>query len=82
MQLDRRLPAKMIRHFSTKMADVPDHVRVSLEALLRNDQSDDFYMGLLAGMVAASALKKHNRDQYVPLVIAFLCEKLEQKEII
>jgi hypothetical protein len=82
MKIDERQKGQAVRRFSAQMQDVPEHILTELEAMFNNDQPDDFYAGLLSGLVAAEVLRKHDRGQYVPLLIAFLCHKLEQREIL
>ncbi len=82
MKIDARYHGAAIRNFASRMADADPEVRRELEIMFNDDQSDEFYAGLLAGLANAQVLIVKGKFKYLPLIVSFISEKLEKKEII
>lgn len=83
MKLDTRYSGKIIRHFAAQMrGNVAPEVLQQLEEMFANDQPDEFYAGLLSGLVSAEVLKNANQSHLTPLIIGFIADRLEKKEIV
>lgn len=52
-----------------------------LAGLFNDDQSDEFYMGLLSGLSSALALLQQGAAGYLPLIVAAAAEKVEKREV-
>jgi hypothetical protein len=82
VKVDERYTGKMIRHFSSYMDNLPTESRLQLETLFTDDQSDEFYAGLLSGLAAAETLRRHDQQHLLQALVAFVASKLEAKEVI
>jgi hypothetical protein len=82
MQIDGQYNAKSVRQIATAMREAIPECRAELESMFRGDQTDDFYRGLFAGYVNSHALLKVGKPHLIKMIIAFLAERMEQKEIL
>lgn len=81
MIVDEPTSTASLRQFASQVCHTPKSVRQSFENMFKGDQSDDFYRGLLAGLAASHVLNTNSLSGHVPHLIAFVAEKMEQKEI-
>lgn len=82
MQIDYRHNHKEIRQFASQMERVMPHVRKQLEGMFNNDQPDEFYVGLLTGLASSLVMTKNNMSEYLPVLVSFIAERIEKKEIV
>jgi len=82
MKIDHRFSSKTIRRFSAKGQRLPPHVREELDKMFNFDQPDEFYAGLATGLGVAQILMGAGKAQLIPLLVAYLSTRMEQKEII
>ena len=85
MKLDDRLTMSEIRYFAARIAGFNP---AAIENLVghgpwNNDQSDQFYLGLLHGMVAAmNLLNVPGAPPMLPVLVGFAADKVLKKEIV
>lgn len=77
MIIDERVDGARVRQFSGEMRKLSEENVAMLESLWRGDQTD----GLLAGMATAHQLAKSDMTEHLGLLVAFVANKMEQREI-
>ncbi len=82
MQVDQRYSGMAIRKFAGMLNRADPEVVAQLEAMFDNNQSDEFYLGLLSGLASSEVLLRHGRHRLIPLLVAFVAERIEKREVI
>jgi hypothetical protein len=81
MIFDERYTAKQIRQFAGEINNVAPEIREDFASMFNGTESDDFYAGLIAGLANAVAIAQGGQAAFLPIVLALVADRVEQKEI-
>ncbi|MDG2470798.1 MAG: hypothetical protein P8M80_16070 [Pirellulaceae bacterium] len=84
-QIDEKIEYQRIQQFASQVSNISNRLTNELEEHFENDQSDEFYSGLLAGYSNAFSaiqndeLSESDRQSLLGALVAFIADKIAKR---
>lgn len=84
-QIDEQIEYSRVQQFATQIQNIAPELRDEYESHFSNKESDDFYLGLLAGyanayvLATSDELDADEKKQYLGALVAFVADKMASR---
>lgn len=82
MIIDEMQSTAQLRQFASQVSRLSPEEVTQFESMWSGNRSDEFYLGLIAGLAVATAMLQGERAPHIPRAAAFVADRLARKEII
>jgi len=82
MVIDKTQSTAQLRQFAAQVSRLAPEEITQFESMWDGNQSDEFYLGLVAGLAVATAMLQGNCALHIPRATAFVADRMAKKEIV